>query len=417
MPASTRFCSVGKSASAVLWLGTLMAWLVQCLASSSLAIACPFCSAPTVTLSERRAWADAMVVTRYLGEVVEKRAGAEAVPMKLQRFGRVSIDPDHLACPREIRVEMSKVTTPAECYLLFGVRMPDWQWSDPLPASAAVVTYIRNAPPPTPAQESSTGPSQRLLYFLRHLEHHDQIVAEDAYGEFANTDYEVIAELKGELSRDSLRKWLISPTTPSSRRGLYGLLLGLCGTDEDARLMERLIEAHQGEEIRMGIDGIMGGYLLLTGEAGLNYLERTKIRPADAPFTELYAALQALRFAWQYAEDTIPLAAVRRTMRAALHREDVADLIIADLARWKDWELQPRLMELYGQPGYDSSAMRRAIVRFMAVSSRQKPTGNPETDQFIVAGGRYLEELRRREPGVVKDASRFLVPISAEKIR
>jgi hypothetical protein len=384
--------------------------------TSSVSLACPFCSAPALTLSERRAESEAMVVARYLGELVEPSLQDGVASSRMQRFGRTAVDPQGTACPREILVSMQKVTDPAPCYLLFGSRMPGWHWSDPLPATTAVVTYVRDAPPLISGNEEQVQLA-RLRYFLRHLEDRDVIVAEDAYGEFANSDYKVIVKLRGEFPRELLATWVISPNTPASRRGLYGLLLGLCGDDDDARLMEQLITGNLGEEIRPGIDGVMGGYLLLTGEAGLEFLERTKIRPRDVPFTELYAACQALRFAWQYAETTISRVAVRQTMRAALHREDVADLIIADLARWKDWELQPRLMELYGQPGYDSTTMRRAIVRFMAVSAREKPTGNPETDQFIAVGARCLEELRRREPAVVKDALRFLVPVAAEKLR
>jgi hypothetical protein len=359
-----------------------------------------------------------MVVARYLGEVAAPSRQEGIVPVRMQRFGRIAVDPETTVCPREILVGMPRVTDPAPCYLLFGVGMPAWQWSDPLPASPAVVTYLRGAPPPATVRDHEE-PRQliRLRYFLRHLEAADAIVAEDAYGEFANTDYKVIVKLRTEFPRELLAKWLIAPTTPASRRGLYGLLLGLCGDQDDARMMEQLILSQRGEEIRVGVDGIMGGYLLLTGEAGLAFLERTKIRPPDVPFTEAYAACQALRFAWQYAESSLPREAVRRTMRSALEREDMADLIIADLARWKDWELAPRLMRLYGSPGYDTTTMRRAIIRFLAVCAREPPTGDPATDAWILAAKRHLEELRRREPSMVKDALRFLVPLPPDKIR
>src|SRR5690606_1580063 len=100
------------------------------------------------------------------------------------------------------------------------------------------------------------------------------------------------------------RKWVMNPETPVTRLGLSGLMLGLCGTEEDAKLMQQKV-TEQTDDFRLGIDGIMGGYLLLTGEKGLGILDETKLKNKKAPFSETYAAMSALRFMWDYGDGRI----------------------------------------------------------------------------------------------------------------
>src|SRR5262249_44376298 len=147
--------------------------------------------------------------------------------------------------------------------------------------------------------------------------------------------------LARQFPRGSLRKWVVSPTVPPSRTGLYGLMLGLCGTEEDAALMQQKI-TETSDGFRLGIEGVMGGYLLLTGEKGLEIVERSKLQSKEAPFRETYAAMQALRFLWQSGAGKTPADRLKTSMRLLLDRPEVSDLVIADLARWKDWSVQPR---------------------------------------------------------------------------
>jgi hypothetical protein len=137
-------------------------------------------------------------------------------------------------------------------------------------------------------------PQKRLAYFLKFLEFGDPFVANDAYAEFANAPYKEIAPLASQFPRESLRKWVLDPNTSPGRLGLYGLMLGLCGKEDDTAVMEGII-VKPTQEFRLGIDGVMSGYLLLTGEKGLEKIDNLKLRDKKVPFSETYAAMQALR--------------------------------------------------------------------------------------------------------------------------
>ena len=103
--------------------------------------------------------------------------------------------------------------------------------------------------------------------------------------------------LRDKLPREKLRKWIFDEKIPSTRLGLYGLMLGLCGEKSDAALLEKRIIQRKGV-YRNGIDGVIGGYLVLTGERGMEFVEREILANPKASDRELLAAMQAMRFLW-----------------------------------------------------------------------------------------------------------------------
>ncbi|MEX0725408.1 MAG: hypothetical protein WD065_04005, partial [Planctomycetaceae bacterium] len=317
-----------------------------------------------------------------------------------------------------------------DMFVLFGTKTGKLEWGSPLDVSEASYEYIKLAPSPElPIQK-------RLAYFLKYLEYPDLLVANDAYAEFSNAPYHEIAALTESFPREKLREWITDQKVQTSRLGLYGLLLGLSGNEDDAKLMEKTITA-PSEEFRLGIDGIMGGYLLLKGEPGLEVIESTKLRDKTIPFSETYAAMQALRFMWQYGDEKISHERLRESMRILLDRPELADLVIADLARWKDWNSQERLAELYGAEEYNIPSIKRAIVRFLlvstkdipkpakelasnegvAVASSQNAKTNPaekekaatpvELPEHVIRGEKLLDEIRKKDPKTVSEVERF----------
>jgi hypothetical protein len=215
--------------------------------------------------------------------------------------------------------------------------------------------------------------------------------------------------------------------------------------------MEQRVVNKGEDEFRLGIDGVMGGYLLLKGPAGLDVVDKAKFLDKKVPFSETYAALQALRFMWQYGDDRISKERLRASMRLLLDRPELSDIVIADLARWKDWTVQDRLRGMYGQEAYDVPSVKRAIVRYMFASTKDtgdkpaadkgasekvapeqpaagdspkpaaeanpKPVSPVGTGTIVAAGPvpphvakglKYLDELREKDPKLVKDVERFL---------
>ncbi len=288
-----------------------------------------------------------------------------------------------------------------DLFLLTGTMGTVIEWGSPLEVTETSFNYVTQAP------STETAPETRLAYFVKFLEFPDTLISNDAYAEFANAPYKNFVPIAKQLPREKLRKWLSDPQTPQTRLGLYGMMLGLCGTPEDAELMEHKI-GEKTEDFRLGIDGIIGGYLLLKGEAGLKFIDETKLRNRQVPFSETYAAMQALRFMWNYGEGVIEKERLRASMRTLLDRPELADLVIADLARWEDWTVQDRLMGLYGAEAYDIPSIKRAIIRYMLVSAKYKKKDDKEEPPAHVAlGKKHLETLRAKDPKTVKDAERF----------
>ena len=286
-----------------------------------------------------------------------------------------------------------------DLFLLMGTRSGKGDridWSSPTEITEPGFNYVAQAPTPeVPA-------TKRLAYFVKFLEFPDQLISNDAYVEFAKAPYEDIAAVTSLLSREKVRAWILGPRTPQPRLGLYGMLLGLCGNDQDAQVLAEII-SQKTNDFRIGIDGMIFGYLLLTGTSGLDHVDQWKFRDSEIPFSETYAAMTAVRFTWQYAGGKIPNERLMQSMRILLERPQLADMAIADLARWNDWSVQDKLMDLYGKGEYNIPPVKRAIIHYMLASTRVKPSG----PDFAERGKKYLEQLRKRDPKTVKDAERF----------
>ena len=345
-------------------------------AGASAARCCPFCSAPSLTLAEQMAQADAAVLVQWVGgkKATDKTAGETVYQIK-------QIVRNH---KNELKVD-GKVTLPryreskvGDLFLLVGSKGTTIEWASPLEVTETSFNYVAQAPSP----EAPT--TKRLEYYVKFLEYPDQMISNDAYGEFANAPYADITQLADSLPREKIRGWITNKDTPATRMGLYGLLIGLCGNADDAKTIERKI-LEKTEDFRLGIDGLMSGYLLLTGDKGLSVLDEHKLKNRDVPFSETYAAMQALRFMWKYSEGRIEKSRLRASMRILLDRPELADLVIADLARWKDWEVQDRLMALYIQALASAPEEEEATEEAASEDKAEKTKDAPRKDVFQTA--------------------------------
>ena len=418
-------------------------------------LACPFCTAPSLTLSEQIEQAVSVKLLKLEARLATTRD--ESLKPVVGRFRVIDEFTSAARTPgsqtaskavlpggtQQARLAQAETSTNQVLRLQLA---PDWQPGDlfvllqreysgregdvPFPVSRSVWRYLTAMPP------RSEATSDRLRFFVRYLQHPDVMIANDAYGEFANAPYEDIVAMRDSLPRARLRQWVIDSRIDrrviETRLGLYGMLLGLCGEPSDAALLKRVIvdDWSPDADFRLGIDGMIGGYLLMTGDAGLDVIEQTKLANPDVSFTETYAAMQALRFAWTYGDGVINRDRLRKAMRLLLNCPDLTDLVIADLARWKDWELQPRLMQMYDEDAYQVPAIKRAIVRFMLVSSRPEKSKrsvsadsktqrsenlSPSSDSALATSRHveqarsYLAVLRARDPKIVADCERYFL--------
>jgi hypothetical protein len=131
----------------------------------------------------------------------------------------------------------------------------------------------------------------------------------------------------------------------------------------------------------------------LAGPDGLDLIDSFFLdrKGREVPFTETYAAVMALRFLGEESE-VVPRDRVLQSLRKLLDEPKLADLVIADLARWQDWSVVDRLATLFETATADNIFVREPIVNYM------KSCPLPE------AAG-VLEKLERIDPEAVRRAA------------
>ena len=386
------------------------------------ALACPFCEAPGLTLSDQLAESDIVVLAEWLEA---DRGGDSPANPAFTRFLVKKSLKGPFAEGKKLKLRGYQSGKVGETLLLTagGGEFPEWDL--PVPITADGFAYLQNNPGPDAPSAA------RLRYYLKHLQHPDDLVASDAYGEFGNVPFDEVEKIADELPREKLANWVADPDTDPSRLAFYGMLLGLCGTEEDARVLhDRIFRGT--DEYRIGIDGLMSGYLLIKGEAGLKELEDAKLRPKyvpgpngepltdDAgeaipvPYSEVYAAMQAVRFMWQYGGDRITKDRLKEALRLQLGHSDLAEVVIADLSRWKDWAAMDRIAGLYTKESYDVPAVKRAIIQYLLEAERDVPeTADADAPEppHVAKAKKYLAEIEATDPELVERARRLLYSI------
>ncbi len=375
----------------------LLVALILGLASEK-SYACPFCSAPGRTLSEQLQQADAAllvrVVSREQPNLAEKTTGRTVYEVI-----RDLRDADATNKPGD-RITLSRFDeTPAgtDRILLLGSKTIPGDWAPPVPITEAGIEYLSKMPAP----EAEV--TERLRYFVRFLESPDELIAQDAFGEFANADYKHIAAIAESFDAATVRGWIASPKTNTSRLALYGLLLGLSGDADDAEFLKGRI-VQRSEQVQLGTEGLISGYLLLARDEGLAVVERTKLQNKACDRVEAYAAMQAVEFMWTYGAGAIGKDRLRAAMRTLLDRPALAELVIVDLGRWSDWSVSDRLMQLYSDAAYEDSRIKRAIVRYYLTAEISAKDSKANPPDHVLKARSHLAMLRQRDPETVTSA-------------
>jgi hypothetical protein len=408
-------------------LFTLAAVTVGLFAVATAAVACPFCSAPSLTLSEQAAQSDVVLLAKWKSGVKGNiDDGSESsTTFEVAKVLKGPFKPGDVI--KQVGYQPAEKGAP---YLLTGLGSDVVQWDVPTPFSEKAYDYLAKAPAPKKSDGEKVAYKSRLPYFIAFLESDDETIANDAYFEFANAPYDDIVAVKDKLPREKLHKWVLDPATAPSRLGLYGLLLGLAGKAEDADAMEQMI-AKPTDEFRIGLDGVMSGYLLLKKEPGLELVKTLKLEneyvvgpdhkpivddrgeKVPVPFSETYAAMQAVRFMWDYGGGAIKPEHLRAAMRVLLDRPELADLAIADLARWKDWSVMGKLAKLYDQEAYQVPGIKRSIIRYFDAAMKDMPEDvDPKADavpDHVAEAKEYYAAIKKKDPESVKSVEQFLI--------
>jgi len=313
--------------------------------------ACPFCTAPKPTLSERREAADVVVLAQRVAK--DDRAAT------LQIYQVLKGEPK-LAGRTSLELPVSALLPGDGLLLAFG--NPDPQRPQPLAWECLAVdetsyAYFLHAPP------LRLPSAERLAYFLRYLESPDRTIADDVYAEFGRASFDAVRSIADRLPMAKLRGWMTDPQVPDQRQGLYGLMLGLATSAEDRsaneRVLRRLIES-PASDFRAGFDGVLGGYLLLAGDSGLDLIQTRLLANPQAARGDVLHAMTALRFYHEYGRK-ISGERLARAMSRLIARPEFAAPAIVDLARWQAWNYAVPIAALWQSADLDRPTQRAVI--------------------------------------------------------
>lgn len=434
-----------SSASRIRLLATALA-VAAALVCGHSALACPFCSAVSQTLSQEIDAADVAVIVRLVKLPPESDPESDA-PLDLDLD-----DPDSGTAEFEV-VEIlhggdsSSDALPAvgdtirvvyfgtsyqeddgkpKQFLINGLAGEKIDWSTPLPLSGRGIDYVKAL-----GGLPEEGP-ERLAFFLNYLEDEDPLLAQDAYDEFGRAPYETVVAIGEQMNRQQLIGWIEDSQVGPTRRRLYLTMLGICGQDEDVAILESLL-LYDYAQMKPGIaanlalmtqtgpvfgatilnemikadvrrkqqclDALIAAYLKLRGPEGLPLIENKFLSNPAVEYTHVYAAVMALRFHGEET-DEIPKDRLLQSVRLLLDNPDIADQVIPDLARWEDWSVMDRLVDMF-KSSEKNAWVRQPVISYLLAATDQPPEVSERAE---VA----LTELEELDPEAVKRARSYM---------
>lgn len=392
---------------------SLMASFGSVVVAVALANACPYCPPTDATMSQKLAESDTACVVKFLDSKNGEELSMQTTSFEVAKLMKTK---DSLKVGSKITAPFGVTGKKGDFFLLMGqLKDDEMEWNLPTSMDAELWSeyrYLLNAPSTEQPQ------AERLTYFLKYLDNKNTTISNDAFGEFARASFQDVEQLAPKLSREKIRGWLDDPDPQLIvRRAFYGMLLGLCGNDDDAAYLERKILAPiDPSKIRLGIEGLMGGYLLLKGPAGLEMLMQKKVDslPAnlvndDPRIDDLNALRMTVSFLWDYRQGQFTKDSLRAVMRRFLDWPQFADMAIVDLARWKDWTPLDQLIKGYGREPWDTRSAKEKVVAYALSCRKDVPkSGNGELPPHAVKAQKFLDSL---DPDFVKSV-RLMIGIS-----
>jgi len=367
---------------------------------ASVARACPFCSATAQTFTEEMGTMDVVVIAQLLDPPAKAQSAGSEIPKSRFEIAKV-LKGDGLVKPKQVLETLYFGDgTKGKAFLVMGIDPPNVMWSTPLPLSNRAQNYLEKI-----VKLPKDG-TERYVFFRDFLEDEDEMLARDAYDEFAKASYDTVKSLKEHLNHHQLVSWIKNADIPASRRRLYFVMLGICGDEKDLPMLEEMITSSDRKQ-RQGLDALIGCYLTLKGEAGLPMIEDAFLKDKKSDYADTYAVIMALRF---HATDgkVIEQKRVIQSLRLMLERPELADLVIPDLARWEDWSAMNKLFDLYKNADEKTSWVRVPVVNYLRACPLPKAK-------------ELLKECEKIDPQSVKRANTFfpapaVTPVpSAEK--
>ncbi|MEW4488082.1 hypothetical protein AB1L42_08370 [Thalassoglobus sp. JC818] len=362
-------------------------------------LACPFCMEPQRTLTEYAAEAEYVAVAVFVKPDSDKGQTSEwRIETILKAKGDLLRLGDSVQSEQLPEGELN-----GRC-IIFGQGDTDSvSWNSVVDSNEDIEKYFQGL--------LKTDSNARLKLCIDYLEHRDHEIAMDSYSEFAKVSATDVAALEEFLPRDRLREWIATvDESPSrwTRIGLYGLMLGYCGSADDAEFLAETIY-RPTTEVRIGLNGLIAGYLLLTSTEGLSQIDERFLDNSEASRDVRFSTMQALRFLWESKDHEISPDRLKQSMRKLLNDPALAMLAVIDLTRWQDWDAIDVIAELKKSPEHSDSSTQRAFVRYLLAAADACDSEENQGCHDIAAKAKQLvEEIRMTNPQLVRFAERSM---------
>lgn len=365
--------------------------------------ACPFCPPSSPPLAFQLADAEFGLLVQWVSakstdDATDANSSTTFEVVDRLKGGR-------FALKERVVVPFLQEGQPGDWFLLLGSAngdAVDWQ---PLQEMNEVsYAYLKRAPAPEVASPD------RLPYFAKHLEHRDQVVSADAFAEFSRAAFSEVQSAQSHFQREKLRDWMTSTDLAMQpRKSFYGMLLGMIGDPRDVAYLSSIVLLDpQPDQIRIEIDGVMGGYLLARGAAGLVELERGKLDAASRHDGEMIGLINAIRFIADFAPERVPRDDLLRVMRRLIDVPSMAEIVLPDLARWKDWSLIDRLAAAYGEPPFDRSFGKDKVIAYLRACEKDVGPDSTKPSETSQRAKAALAALAERDPDQFRERPRSL---------
>jgi hypothetical protein len=359
---------------------------VLLLALTTYCYACPFCGTLSGTISDEINEAKVAIMAKCTAF----RAAEDQDSLAIATFDSITFikGVEFVETKQGILVACLDRVAVGDLCLLLAYDCEPLEFGTPLKLSVSAQEYLVGL-----SSVPKTG-RDRLAYFLKYVDDADTIVSDDAFNEFARASFKEVEEIRTLLDRKHVIEKLRDHKTTLQLRRLYWTFLSVCGLPEDREVFRQAWrESQQDKEFNPGLDAAISCLLVLCREQGLEEITKSILENPKAEFGDVYSAILALRVHVQELH-ILPKESLLAAVRSLLRRVDVADQVIADLARWEDWTVVGQLVELFKATDKTNTRLRLPIVQYLLACP------NADAKQAII-------ELEGLDPQTVRKARTF----------
>src|SRR5262245_50474545 len=160
-----------------------LAAAVAAASSTDALCACPFCSATSQTFSEELATMDVAVIAKLVKLPPPSSKPGDDIQKATFEVTQIVKGEGLVKDKEKIETLYFGDGAVGKSFLVMGISPPATMWSTPLPLTDRGIQYL------TAVTKPPKDTSERLVFFQKYLEDADEMLARDAYDEFARAPY------------------------------------------------------------------------------------------------------------------------------------------------------------------------------------------------------------------------------------